>query len=293
MFRRFLVPVVALMLAGAAAYGARSWLERQRPQPAPAAAAVPEVRSFKEILVAASPLHVGTFSRSDSLRWQEWPDIDVPPTYFVRGEDDPEELEGAVVRRDLIEGDPITEGSLIRPGERGFLAAVLEPDMRAITVPVDEASSNAGLIFPGDLVDLILTQTLAATGGAEKDVPRRVSETVLERVRVLAMGRRMEGVLAGDLEANGKGGSVQVRTATLEVTPRGAEVVALVNELGKLSLSLRGLAQDGDAATTASVPTWDSDVSKVLGASPTSAGAVIVLRGSKREDVVLGEEAAR
>ena len=67
---------------------------------------------------------------------------------------------------------------MVKPGERGFLAAVLEPGMRAISVPIDEASGNAGLIFPGDQVDLILTQTIEAArrpAGA-----RRVSETVLK-----------------------------------------------------------------------------------------------------------------
>jgi pilus assembly protein CpaB len=142
---------------------------------------------------------------------------------------------GAVVRRPLAIGEPIVDGNLVKPGDRGFLAAVLDPGMRAVSVPVDEASSNAGLIFPGDRVDLILTQTIEPNG--ESAGSRRVSETVLQDVRIIAMGRE----LTSEGGADGEGGK-PARTATLEATPAAAEKVALVTELGKLSLSLRSLA---------------------------------------------------
>ena len=105
------------------------------------------------------------------MRWQDWPDVAVPETYLVRGQGDETQFVGAVVRRPLTVGQPLSAGSVVKPGERGFLAAVLEPGMRAISVPVDEAAGNAGLIFPGDRVDLILTQTLSAEGdsGGRRD----------------------------------------------------------------------------------------------------------------------------
>jgi pilus assembly protein CpaB len=133
------------------------------------------------------------------MRWQEWPDVAVPDTYLVRGQNDEAELVGAVVRRPIAMGQPINAASVVKPGERGFLAAVLDPGMRAISVPVDEAAGNAGLIFPGDRVDLILTETMEAAGDPAGS--RRVSETVLEDVRVIAMGRRLKA--DGGEEAGG------------------------------------------------------------------------------------------
>ena len=164
--RRLLLPLVALLLAGTATFAVRAWLERRDP---PAVAAAPEPVLRKAVLVAAADLAVGSFVQPDSLRWQDWPDVAVPETYLVRGQGDEAQFVGAVVRRPLIVGQPLTAGSVVKPGERGFLAAVLEPGMRAISVPVDEAAGNAGLIFPGDRVDLILTQTLSADGDPAGD----------------------------------------------------------------------------------------------------------------------------
>jgi pilus assembly protein CpaB len=141
---------------------------------------------------------------------------------------------GAVVRKRIATGEPITDGAVVKPGERGFLAAVLEPGMRAVSVPLTPTSSNSGLIFPGDRVDLILTQSLVESK-SEGSV-RRVSETVLSDIRIIAMGAE-----TGDDPQEGDANE-KAKTATLEVTPAQAEKVALLTELGKLSLSLRSLA---------------------------------------------------
>lgn len=283
--QRILIPVVALVIAGAAAFTARSWIEAKHHEVTAIAAPAPEVH-FKEVLVAAVELAPGSFISASSFRWQKWPDVDVPETYLVNGTNDPLELEGAVARRIIREGDPILTGAVVKPGDRGFLAAVLDPDMRAVSVPVDEASSNAGLILPGDHVDLILTQTLTQENGTG----RHVSETVLRDVRVIAMGRSLEGS-SGTL---GDAAQRQARTTTLEVTPSEAEKVALVTEIGKLSLSLRSLAtatpkpsSQDVAQSDVSTFTWDSDVSQVRGAT-----AMTVIRGSTVEalDLLDGEQ---
>jgi pilus assembly protein CpaB len=148
-------------------------------------------------------------------------------------------------------------------------------------LPVDDASSNAGLIFPGDRVDLILTQTLDMAGGGPGS--RRVSETVLRDVRVIAMGRRLTG-------ENGDEGATaaQVRTATLETTPDDAEKVALTTDLGRLSLSLRSLAVQTGAAerpATAARFTWDSDVSPALRPENQPRSVLSVIRGEKSESI--------
>ena len=269
--RRVLIPIVALLIAGAAALYARTWVESR--QAAPAATAAPSPAPGRMVLVAAVDLPAGSFLQPGSIRWQAWPDVELPPSYFVKGVREEDEAIGAVVRYGLAKGQPLTDGGLVKPGDRGFLAAVLAPGMRAVSVPVDEASANAGLIFPGDRVDLVLAHSLA--GEAATGSPaRRAAETVLEDVRVLAMGRRL-------VAAAGEESSIQARTVTLEVSPEGAERVALVTELGKLALSLRSLARDETSRTTAEPRvTWDSDVSRALGGGPN--GKVLVLRGGQK-----------
>ncbi len=268
--RRVLVPIAALLIAGAAALYARTWVESR--QAAPAATAAPSPAAGRMVLVAAVDLPAGSFLQPGSIRWQAWPDVELPPSYFVKGVRGEDQAVGAVVRYALARGQPLTDSGLVKPGERGFLAAVLAPGMRAVSVPVDEASANAGLIFPGDRVDLVLAQSL--TGEAAGGAARRAAETVLEDVRVLAMGRRL-------VAAAGEESSIQARTVTLEVSPAGAERVALVTELGKLALSLRSLARS-EAAAPAAEPrvTWDSDVSRALGGGPS--GRVLVLRGGRK-----------
>lgn len=264
--RRVLIPILALLVAGAAALYARTWVESR--QAAPTASAAPPPAREKAVLVAAVDLPAGSFLQPGSVRWQVWPDVDLPPAYFVKGARGEDAAIGAVVRYAVARGQPLSESGLVKPGDRGFLAAVLAPGMRAVSVPVDEASANAGLIFPGDRVDLVLAQSLAGEGGPAGQ-GRRAAETVLEDVRVLAMGRRL-------VAAAGEESSIQARTVTLEVSPSGAERVALVTELGKLALSLRSLAGAPAAAGEPRV-TWDSDVSKALGGGPS--GKVQVLRG--------------
>lgn len=278
--RRILLPIVSLSLAAAATYGARSFLTPSE-QPLAVEQAEPAPPPGKAVLVAARDLPVGSFVQPESLRWQDWPDVELPESYAVRGAASETDLVGAVVRRPMSVGEPIAQANLVKPGERGFLAALLDPGMRAMTVLVDESSGNAGLIFPGDRVDLIVTHLLRITGETSGD--RRVSETVLEDVRVLAMGTRLTG--AGTDDA---GTGSQARTATLEITPRGAEKVALVAELGKLSLSLRSLA-----ATAANPPadgaalTWDSDASPALRPENQPNSTVAVVRGGKTETLTV------
>ncbi|HEX6010903.1 MAG TPA: Flp pilus assembly protein CpaB [Geminicoccaceae bacterium] len=279
MMRRLVLPLVALLLAGTATFAARSYLG-DRGQPEAAVETPPPPR--KAVLVAAQDLAAGSFIQPGSVRWQEWPEVVTPETYLLRGEKDQQELVGAVVRRPLAVGEPMVDGNLVKPGDRGFLAAVLDPGMRALSVPVDEASSNAGLIFPGDRVDLILTQTIEPTG--DGDGARRVSETVLEDVRIIAMGRQLNA----ESSAEGDEGK-PVRTATLEATPAAAEKIAMVTELGKLSLSLRSLAV-ADAsrpAPTGTRFTWDTDVSPALRPENQPHTSLSVVRGDKLETITI------
>jgi pilus assembly protein CpaB len=279
--RRILILLLAVGVAGATAMYARSWVEGQ--QSTAIAAPPPPQQEFAEVLVADVVLPAGTFIKPQHLRWQRWPTDDVPDSYMLKAEGSEEELVGAVVRRGLTLGEPITDGSVVKPSDRGFLAAVLSPGMRAVSIPITPISANSGLIFPGDRIDLILTQTLTA----DDSTPRRVSETVLRNMRVIAMGDQ-----TNDEPKEGQSHE-KARTATLEVTPVQAEQVTLLTELGKLSLSLRSLASTDEvtAAEAAREPfTWDSDVSQVLGKSNRITSRLLVLRGSDAENVQQGSD---
>lgn len=275
--RRILLLLAAAGAAVSSAQAVRTWLEgRERQLTAPATAAPVETR--KAVLVAAGPIPAGSFVGPRSLTWQDWPDVAVPDSYIERGEAAIADFEGAVARRDLLPGEPVTAEILVRPGERGFLAAVLEPGMRAVSVPIDEATGNAGLVFPGDRVDLVLAQRLDRGAGSGS-----ASEVVVRNVRVLAVGRRLSA--AGE---EGELPSAKERTVTLEVTPEGAKRVALAQELGRLVLSLRSLARDasepaGEAVAAADAPLWDTELSRARGARR----GVLVLRGSEAGTVAV------
>ncbi len=273
--RRIVLPIIALALAGGAALLARSWLESQRRSVEVVAEAPP--RPTKAVLVAVRDLRTGEFVQPDLFRWQEWPDVATPDGYLVEGSADPTSLAGAVVRREIAAGQPVTAALLVKPGERGFLAAVLEPGTRAVSLPIDEASGNAGLVLPGDRVDVIVTQTI---GGEDQQAVRRVSETVLQDVRVIAIGRRLSATATEDLTSG------QGKTATLQVTPAEAEKVALVADLGRLSLSLRSLAQDGASdpgRDPAGAFTWDDEVARTLLPENQPVGSMALIRGGETQ----------
>jgi pilus assembly protein CpaB len=277
--RRIIVLLIAVIAAGGTAMYARSWIEGQQTNIAAVAAPAPQDKH--EVLVADLDLAAGVFVKPQHLRWQRWPTDDVPESYVLKGVRSQDEMIGAVVRRGIGIGEPITDGAVVKPGDRGFLAAVLDPGMRAVSVPITPTSANSGLIFPGDRIDLILTQTLLPTEG--EGGARRVSETVLRNIRIIAMG-----VETGDDAESGKNNE-KAKTATFEVTPSQAEMVSLLTELGKLSLSLRSLAADGEAESTIPIAeaesfTWDRDVSRVLRTGRLSS-RLLVLRGSNTEDV--------
>src|SRR3546814_15707093 len=125
----------------------------------------------------------------DRVRFQPGHKELVEQAYFLKGETDPASVAGTIVRNPITAGQPITQGSLVKPGDRGFLAAALGPGMRAITVPVSAQSSVAGFVFPGDRVDLVLTQEVAGGGDGG---PLKVSETIMRKLRVLATDPRTD-----------------------------------------------------------------------------------------------------
>tara|TARA_R110002072_G_scaffold35754_28_gene105561 strand:- start:6932 stop:8062 length:1131 start_codon:yes stop_codon:yes gene_type:complete len=193
----------------------------------------PQKAPVTRILVAARDLPTGALVRAEDLAFRAWPEVaEGEDVYLLEEQTSLDDYLGAVVRRALTAGDPVTRRRLVKPGEQGFLAAVLEPNTRAVSVPINGVTGVAGLVFPGDRVDLILTHTITLADDANI-TERRAAETVLENVRILAIDQSTD-----DQSDEPKVG----KTATLEVLPQQAERVILLAELGQLSLSLRALA---------------------------------------------------
>jgi pilus assembly protein CpaB len=255
----------------------------------------------EEILVAATTLQIGTLLRAKDVTWQQiggsagLGQIARPRT--AAGSPNLEldqqaraEVNGAALRSGVTAGEPISRSVIVKPGDRDFLQVVLSPQARAIAIPVTTGGASTGILYPGDRVDLILTQTF------KNDPPlarRSVGETVVENLRVLAIDT-LESRPNG--AANGFG-----RTVTLEVTPEQAERVNVATELGKLSLTLRSISATnvvvpslvGFTKTAGIKPIWAGDVSPALGdAGPTKTviveqPIVEVIHGSKTVSVKL------
>jgi len=262
--RLVLIVVVIIGIAGMALLGVVALAPA--PQPAATAAAAPPARV--SLLVAARAVQAGTLLKPEDLAAREMPAEDLPVGAM---RDSPEariEMIGAMVRRTLAQGDVLRLDAVLRPGENGFLAAVLAPGMRAVTVGVDAVTGTAGLIWPGDRVDVILTQAFDETDIAPA---RRVAgEAVLTAARVIAVDRHlvqgMQPAAVGDSlrDAN--------RTVTIEVTPEQATRVAVATRLGRLSLALRA-AGTAVEESIAQRPVWGGDVSGAFVPAGASAGA--------------------
>ncbi|RGP39991.1 hypothetical protein BPTFM16_00267 [Altererythrobacter insulae] len=230
--KKLVLLLVALVVAVGTALAARSMFAGT-PAPEVEAAPVPE---GPKVLVAQRALPTGTIITADAMSFQQWPEELVQDAYFLDGESDIAQLLGTVVRHQITAGEPVTQGSLVSPGDRGFLAAALGPGMRAVTVPVTAKTGVAGFVFPGDRVDLVLTQTVKGDDGQ----PLKAAETVLRNLRVLATDQATDQTTTED----GRTVVRAFRTVTLEVTPTIAEKVAVAQTIGTLSLALRSIADN-------------------------------------------------
>lgn len=239
-----------------------------------------------QILVAAADVPAGQFIQQQHVRWQAWSPEHTTQAFIKNvPTEKPDSYIGAVVRQGIRAGEPILKGQLVKPQERGFLAAVLDAGKRAIAVPITNVTGIAGFVFPGDHIDLILTHSIHSQDD-DKVNQRRASMTVVKDVRVLALDQ--------DANDQGEAKAKVAKVATLEVSPKQAEVLTLALQLGTISLSLRSIAQettpDGKpvaepVAFQKDMLTLDSEVSQIIPRpddhSQVSGQIVQVLRGSK------------
>jgi pilus assembly protein CpaB len=242
---------IALAIAFTAALGAAYMAKRIMGAP-PQVETLEKTVGATDVLVAATNINLGDSVRGEDLKWQEWPVAGVTPGLITRDTqpDAATKLSGAVARAPFIVGEPIKEQKLIMISEGGVMAAILPAGMRAISTPITEESSAGGFILPNDRVDVILSHKMRV--GSKED---SVSEAVLRNIRVLAIGQEIE-TKDGDKVATGK-------TATLEVTPQQAEILALARSMGEISLSLRSLADANPATAESTAKLGDRNSSSV------------------------------
>jgi len=185
-----------------------------------------------DVLVAKSNIGVGQKITPAELQWQPWPVTAVVPT-FVRKSAMPDamqKLTGTIVRYAFVAGEPINEAKVIKADGSGFMAALLPSGKRAISTEISAETGAGGFILPNDRVDVILTRR-------QRDSDRADSETILSDIRVLAVDQTI-GEKDGQKVVVGK-------TATLELSPGQAEMLARSRQMGTLSLALRSLADAG------------------------------------------------
>ncbi len=272
--RKLPILLIALLIAGVTVFIARSMMTETEENAAVEAKAPPSY----EILVAGHNLPAGTLLKESDMSWKKWPKDRDGNEYAIKGEKEKADFSGAVVRYGMNEGEPMLDSRTVRSGEQGFMAAALSPGMRAVSIAITPVAGVAGFVFPGDRIDVIVTHLI----GQKSDInpmERRVSETMLQNVRVLALDQNMNSEVSEPVIA---------QIATLEVTPKQAETIALITELGTISLALRSIANDPEdkmkkAGQQANI-TWDSDVSRVLPRPANRTGAVqkvLIIRGNK------------
>jgi pilus assembly protein CpaB len=259
------------------------------------------------ILVAARPISTGTLLTASDMRWKEIPVDDVVADQIQRGRASDLDFVGAVARRGFQAGDPLIEAELVKPTQGGFLAAVLAPSMRAVSITVGAAESVSGLVAPGDRVDVVLTQNFAA--GNTMAAHKSAGETILLDVRVIAVDQALSGAIQSrqpDTRPLSSDARIP-RTVTLEVTERQVERLLVAADIGKLELSMRPFAPatastsalSGPTVAPQGPPTWASDVSSALrnpsqlpaavnppggsGPKPGFAPGIAIMRGSKTE----------
>jgi pilus assembly protein CpaB len=287
--------LISLFFLSVVALGAILWRNANL-SPTNATASVQQPKAM--VLAAAQALRTGTLLRAEDVKWVDLNDP-VPAAAVVRPSEQERAAQpnldlqtlssvyGAVLKQRLDPNTPILSTMIVKPGDRGFLAAVLALGYRAVSIGVNPVSGASGLIFPGDHVDLILTQDFQK--GEEPISRRSVSETIVTNIRVLAIDQRLQ-----EASPDPKGQIPIPRTVTLEVLPKQAEMINVAVQLGTLSLALRSVPLDSEPVTANGPPvketvesTWADDVSPALKPpkQPTVVRQTTVMHGGKTENV--------
>ncbi len=263
---RIVVLVVAAVAAIALAFVVHKMTSGRPAAPAPVVAAAPD-KPTVQVLVAKRDLQTGTRLSPADLAWQAWPADSLNPAFITDGSAPiappktvagkaaqvaksatsalsgggaMQNLTGAIVREPILANEPVTERKIVRGGEGGYMAVVLQPGMRAMAVEVNATSGAGGFILPGDRVDVLMSRKIEARGGdtgAGASAQTASAQIVLQNLRVLAIDQQVEP----DKAAKTMVGA----TATLEVPAADTEVLVRAKQEGDIALALRSYADTG------------------------------------------------
>lgn len=201
---------------------------------APAQIAQPVQEKTVRVLVADRSFQRGERLTADAVKWIDWPEKALSDAYITEATGgDPAELEKAVARTSIVEGEPIIEAKIVRAGSSGLLAAVLEPGMRAVTMRITPETGVSGFILPGDRVDIYYSES--------GDSNRTATELVFEDVRVLAINTVYN--------ENPEAPVIEGANATVEMSPEDAEYFINTRaSRGQMSFALRSVFanEEGD-----------------------------------------------
>ncbi len=253
-----------------------------RPAPPAASAAAPIQTEW--VLVTTHAIPAGALMQPNDMTWADMLVDDTAGPSIVRGSATAAEFVGTVARHSFADHERLTAAALVKRSDTDFLISTLGPGIRAVTLSVDAVQSISGMIFPGDHVDVLLTQNVTGNGTAQGH--QWVGETVLHDLRVIAVDQALQAPAPPTAPATDD--LKLPKTITLAVTGQQAEMLQVAEQLGRIALTLRGADDQIGTEGAATPPIWASDVSAALGAPDTGQstqhdGMVDVMHGSKSE----------
>jgi pilus assembly protein CpaB len=230
--RNLLVIAVAVLLAIVAVILANSYLSGVEKRDAVAA----EENRVVQIAVARVPMVYGTNLTSENIRMVSWPSSSIPAGAFQSTKGLFDGTTPRVALRPIEAGEPILPGKITGPGGRASISSLIETDMRAVAVRINDVAGVAGFVLPGDSVDVLITRTPPDSKNAQ------ITDMLLQNVRVIAIDQNANE--SDNKPALGK-------TVTFSVDQMSAQKLALGGQVGTLSLALRNAAnQDMPFAST-------------------------------------------
>lgn len=227
------VLLLAVALGGVTVYLARDYLERQVQQTSLAQPAAPAI-ALTTVVVARRPLNFGDSLTKEHIREVEWPAAMLPQGAYKTVDEIFVEGERRVVLRAIQVNEPVLASKLSGAGGRATLSTIIDDDMRAVTIRVNDVNGVAGFVLPGDRVDILLTRN---EGNSNKNP---ITDVLLQHVKVMGIDQKAS-------EEQDK--PVVARAVTLEVSQYDSQKLALASTVGSLSLALRNEANNEQSWT--------------------------------------------